>query len=75
MNTRPDNLSAGFFLGLGCLKLTRGLGPCTGIPIVEPPLVHGRDGGPAPPARATVPHHPTVLGVEIPGRDPKKCRE
>lgn len=75
MNLRTDYVSLGFFMGIGCLKLTRGLGPCTDVPIVpvEPP--HARDGGPAPYARATQPHQPTVVGVEIPGKGVKKCDE
>ena len=46
-----------------------------GIHIVEPPLAHGRDGGPGPFAMATLSHHPMILGVEIPGRYPKKCKD
>jgi hypothetical protein len=75
MNTRPDNLSAGFFLGFGCLKLTRGLGPCSGVPIVESAVAHAKDGGPGPHARATVPDHPQVLGVDVSGRSAKKCSD
>lgn len=73
MNTRPDNLSAGFFLGIGCLKLTRGLGPCSGIPVVEAPTAHAKDGGPGPLAHATLTAHPQVLGAAVTGRPSKKC--
>jgi len=75
MNLRPDYVSLGFFLGVGCLKLTRGLGPCTGVPLVPEEPVHARDGGAAPYARATQPKQPTVVGVEIPGRGAKKGTE
>ena len=75
MILRPDYVSMGFFMGIGCLKLTRGLGPCTDVPLVPAALPHARDGGPAPDARVSQPGQPTVLGAVVVGKGAKKCDE
>lgn len=73
MMLRPDPLSHGFFLGVGVLSFTRGLGPVTNIPIIPPEEAHGKDGGPGPLARATVTRVPDVIGADVSVKK-RRCR-
>jgi hypothetical protein len=65
MNFHPDYISAGFFFGVGCLAITRGLGPCTNVPIIPPEPVRAKQGGPGPRARAEATRSPAIFGAGV----------
>ena len=60
-----DHLSHGFFMGVGTLCFTRGLGPITNISIIPEAVVPGRQGGPGPHARAEVAPPPDIVGADV----------